>query len=74
MYIVYPNQLHVDALQWHPEQLQKYGLYAYLKKCQFHKDDVRFLDFVVTVQGNNMEEKRIETIKYWPESYLIRDI
>ncbi len=32
------GQLHVKAMQYILEQLQKLGLYASLKKCQFYKD------------------------------------
>ncbi len=42
-----PGQPHVDAVRWVLEQLQKHGLYANLKKCQFQEDDVRFLSFIV---------------------------
>ncbi len=62
-----PGQPHIDAIRWVLEQLQKHGLYANLKKCRFHKDEVLFLDFVVLAQGIKMEEERIETIRDWPE-------
>ncbi len=68
------GQPHVAAVQWVLEQLRKHGLYANLKKCRFYKDEVRFLDFVVSAQGIRMEEKRFEAIKAWPEPQTVRDI
>ncbi len=56
------------------EQLRKHGLYANLKKCRFHEDEVRFLGFVVSAQGIKMEEERIEAIQDWPEPQSVRDI
>ena len=51
-----PGQPHVDVVRWVLEQLWKYGLYANLKKCCFHPDDVRFLGFVVSAKGIRIEE------------------
>ncbi len=57
------GQPHVEVVRWVLEQLRKYGLYANLKKCRFHEDEVRFLGFIVLAQGIRMEEKRIDAIK-----------
>ncbi len=58
-----PAKPHVDEIRWVLEQLQKHGLFANLKKCRFHPDEVRFLGFVVSSQGIRMEEERFEVIK-----------
>ncbi len=42
-----PEQSYVKVKYWVLEQLQKYGFYANLKKCQFYKNKVQFLDFVI---------------------------
>ena len=42
-----PGQPHVDAVWWVLEELRRNGLFANLKKCRFHKDEVRFLGYVV---------------------------
>ncbi len=68
------GQPHVEAVQWVLEQLRKHGLYANLKKCRFHEDEVRFLGFVVSAQGIRMEEERIEAVRDWPEPQSVRDI
>lgn len=57
------GQPHVDAVRWVLEQLRRHGLYANLKKCCFHQDEVRFLSFVVLAQGIRIEEERIEAVK-----------
>ena len=46
-----PGQGHVEGVRWVLDVLRKYGLYANLKKCQFHKDEVLFLGYVVSAQG-----------------------
>ena len=58
---------HVAAVRWVLEQLRKFSLYANLKKCRFHQDEVRFLGYVVSSKGIRMEDERIEAVKQWPE-------
>ena len=69
-----PGQAHVNAVRWVLEELRKNGLFANLKKCRFHKDEVRFLGYVVSAQGVRMEEERIDAVKNWPKPKSVRDI
>ena len=58
-----PVQGHVEAVRWVLDILRKYDLYANLRKCWFHKDEVRFLGYVVSAQGVRIEDKQIEVVK-----------
>ena len=69
-----PSQPHVEAVRWVLDQLRKYSLFANLKKCHFHQDEVCFLGYVVSSKGINMEAEQIEVIRKWPELKLVRDI
>ena len=69
-----PGQPHVEAVRWVLDQLRKYSLFANLKKCRFHQDEVRFLGYVVSSKGISMEAKRIEVVRKWPEPKSVRDI
>ena len=68
------GQGHVEAVQWVLGELQKHGLFANLKKCRFHQEEIRFLGYVVSSQGIRMEEEKIDTVKAWPEPKSVRDI
>ena len=68
------GQGHVEAVRWVLDLLKKNGLFANLKKCRFHKDEVRFLGYVVSSQGIRMEDERIEAVRNWPEPKSVRDI
>ena len=68
------GQAHVEAVWWVLENLRKHGLFANLKKCRFQQDEIRFLSYVVSAQGVQMEDERIETVKSWPEPKSVRDI
>ena len=61
------SQAHVNAVRWVLKKLRKHGLFGNLKKCRFHKDEIRFLDYVVLAQRVKMEEKRIKVVKNWLE-------
>ena len=61
-------------MRWVLDQLRKYFLFANLKKCCFHQDEIRFLGYVVSSKGISMEAKQIEVVKKWPEPKLIQDI
>ena len=54
---------HIAAVQWVLEQLRKFSLYANLKKCRFHQDEVWFLGYMVSLKGIRMEDKQIEAVK-----------
>ncbi len=58
---------HVPAVQWVLDQLWKHSLYANLKKCRFHQDEMRFPGYIVSYQGIRMEEEQIKAVRNWPE-------
>ncbi len=65
---------HVQAVQWVLDQLRKHSLYANFKKCRFHQDVMRFLCYIVSHQGIQMEEERIKAVRDCPEPWSVRDI
>ena len=67
-------QGHVAGVRWVLNFLRKNGIFANLKKYWFHQDEVRFLGYVVSVQGVQMEDERIEMMKNWPKPKSVKDI
>jgi hypothetical protein len=49
------------------DRLIRYKLYAKLSKCEFHRDRIGFLSYVVTPKGVIMELERIDTVQSWLE-------
>ena len=68
------SQGHVEAVQWVLDFLKKNGLFANLKKCRFHQNKFRFLGYVMSAQGVQMEDEKIEAVKNWFEPKSVRDI
>ena len=69
-----PGQPHIKAARWILDQLRKYLLFANLKKCCFHQDEICFLGYVVSSKGISMEAEKIEVVRKWPEPKSVRDI
>lgn len=74
MYHENGGEKHVGAVWWILEQLQKHLWYANLKKYWFYQDELRFLDYILSHQGIQIEEKQIKTICNWPEPQSIYNI
>lgn len=53
---------------------KKNDLFANFKKCHFYQNEVKLLGYIVSAQRIQIEDKKIEVIKNWPESKLINDI
>ena len=54
--------------------LRKHRLFVNLKKCQFYKDEVCFLGYIMSTQEVKIEDKQIKVVKNWPELILVRNI
>ena len=68
------GQGYVETVRWVLDVLQRHRLFANLKKCRFHKDEVRFLNYVMSAKGVRMEDKQIKAVKNWPEPTSVKDI
>ncbi len=56
---------YIQVIWWVLDQLRKYSLYAKLKKCRFHQDEMRFLGYIVSHQGIQIEKEQIKAVCDW---------
>ena len=68
------GQSRIEVIRWVLDQLRKHFLFANLKKCQFHQNEVCFLGYVVLSKGISMEAERIKIVKDWPEPKSVCNI
>ena len=59
-----------EVLQW----LQKHGLYAQAKKCEWHCNSVEFLGYIMSPDGLTMADDKICAILDWPEPQKVKDV
>jgi hypothetical protein len=74
--LIYSKSLveHMDHLSVVFNALRHARLFANLEKCIFCTDRVSFLGYVVTPQGIEVDEKKIEAIKSWPLPQTITQV
>jgi hypothetical protein len=66
--LIYRKSLdeHIEHLHAVCSALREARLFANLENCTFCTDRVAFLGYVVTSQGIEVDEAKIEAIKSWP--------
>ena len=74
--LIYSNNLeehriHVKEVL---RRLRKNKLYASPSKCLFHQDKVEFLGFVISKDGLQMDNNKVQTIRDWPVPRRIKDV
>jgi len=47
--------------------LRKHKLYAKPEKCEFHKEKIEYLGYILTPDGLFMDPAKVKTIQDWPE-------
>jgi hypothetical protein len=56
------------------EKLWEVGLYAKLKKCEFHQFEVEFLGYIISRNGICMDLHKVQTIIDWATSAFVYDV
>jgi hypothetical protein len=74
--LIYSKSLdeHIEHLRAIFGPLRQARLLANLEKCTFCTDRVAFLGYVVTPQGIEVDEAKIEAIKSWPISATVTQL
>ncbi|KAG7543275.1 Reverse transcriptase domain [Arabidopsis thaliana x Arabidopsis arenosa] len=74
--LVYSKTLdeHVEHLRKVLNVLRKERLFGNFKKCSFCSNDVVFLGFVVSSQGIQVDESKIQAIQDWPSPKTIGEV
>ena len=56
------------------QRLRKNGLYVAAPKCEFHKESVEYLGFIISVDGLRMAQDKVQIILDWPEPRRVKDV
>ena len=56
------------------QRLRKNGLYAAAPKCEFHKESVEYLGFIISVDRLHMAQDKVQIILDWPEPRRVKDV
>ncbi|KAK3534151.1 hypothetical protein QTP86_002303 [Hemibagrus guttatus] len=68
----YDNHVHhvTTVLTW----LLCHQLYVKAKKCEFHKDSIKFLGYVILKRGVEMDCSKVRAVTDWPELTTVKDL
>ena len=55
-------------------RLRKHKLYTKPEKCEFHKEKIKYLGYILTLDGLFMDPAKVKTIQDWPEPRRVRDV
>ncbi len=56
------------------KQLRKHHLYLKLEKCKFHRTTVQFLGYVISSEGIQMEQEKVQAIQEWPQPPTVKEL
>jgi hypothetical protein len=65
---------HVEHIKLVLQALDQAKLCLKPEKCEFHKEEVEFLRFIVSVHGVKMSESKIKVVKDWPTLKNVKNI
>ncbi|XP_069498724.1 uncharacterized protein [Ambystoma mexicanum] len=67
-------QEHVHHLRAVLEKLRQHRSFAKLEKCVFHVTTVEFLGNILSPQGIQMDNRKVEAILQWPSPSSIKTV
>ena len=56
------------------KKLEKASLQLKLKKCEFHIQEIKFLEHWITIKGIKIEKSKVKAILDWPISKSIKEV
>ena len=65
---------HVDHVKKVLKKLREHKLYAKASKCEFFKQSIDFLGYVITKDGITMDAGKVKAITDWPQLKNVRDV
>jgi len=65
---------HTQVLKEVLRRLLDNRLYAKHTKCEFYKDRLEFLGYVISTEGTSMDPAKVKAISDWPYPSCVRDV
>jgi len=65
---------HVDHVKQVLDRLQQQKFYIKLSKCDFFKDSLKFLGFIISAQGVQVDPSKTMAVKDWPIPTTVHDV
>ncbi|KAL0188441.1 hypothetical protein M9458_015540, partial [Cirrhinus mrigala] len=56
------------------QKLCEHSLYLKLEKCEFHQPSVQFLGYVISAEGVQMDQGKVNAIQEWPQPCSVKEL
>ncbi len=56
------------------QKLREHHLYLKLEKCEFHRHIIQFLGYVISPQGVQMDNNKLQAIRDWPIPSTVKEL
>jgi len=74
--LIYSNNM--SKHHWHVKKVlkcfRKAGLYTKAEKHEFHSESVEYLEYILSLSGLTISNKKVKIIQDWPEPKKVKDI
>jgi transposase InsO family protein len=68
------KEQHIGHVKKVLSALQEKHLLVKLEKCEFHKQSVRFLGYILTINGIQMDESKVKAVQDWPTPTTVKEL
>ncbi|KAL0188171.1 hypothetical protein M9458_015270, partial [Cirrhinus mrigala] len=65
---------HVQHVRAVLQRLISHQLYAKEEKCEFHRDKISFLGYIISSEGVAIDDKKVEAVLNWPRPSTLREL
>lgn len=56
------------------QKLREHHLYLKLEKCEFHRNSIQFLGYVIDHHDIHMDQRKVQVVKEWPQPSTIKEL
>src|ERR1700688_3235867 len=75
------NLIYSDNLKEHKEHvravmtaLKEAGFYLKAEKCDFHKEEIKYLGLIVGVNGIRIDSEKVQAVKNWEAPEKLKEV
>ena len=65
---------HIPHVRSILEVLRQHKLYAKVEKCEFHKDQMTFVGYLVSKEGIGMDLAKVSAVLDWPTPKIVKEV
>lgn len=65
---------HIHQVRQVFDHLLRHHLFLKLENCEFHQTIMQFLGYIISSEGIQMDQSKVEEVRNWPQPQTIKDL